>query len=80
MDLPFVNQVDTREVYNQTIDSIRSRLPRCPNANVDLFDRINGIISKIKTLHNNPVEQIKSMEANLPYLSWLNYQLKRLVA
>nr|DAX15949.1 MAG TPA: divalent ion tolerance protein [Caudoviricetes sp.] len=80
MDLPFVNQVNTIEVYNQTIDNIKSRLPRCPNATIDLFDRVNGIINKIKTFKDKPIDQIKIIEDNLPYLSWLNYQLKRLVA
>lgn len=79
MDLPFGNP-DLRTMYEETMSSIKHRLPRCPNAGADLEDRINTVSKEINSLANNTVEQTKLIEDNLYWLSKLNYQLKRLVA
>ena len=79
MDLPFGNP-DLRTMYEETMSSIKRRLPRCLNAGVDLEDRINTVSKEVNSLANNTAEQTKLIEDNLYWLSKLNYQLKRLVA
>ena len=79
MELPFGNP-DLRTMYEETMSSIKRRLPRCPNAGADLEDRINTVSKEVNSLANNTVEQTKLIEDNLYWLSKLNYQLKRLVA
>lgn len=79
MDMPF-GTPSTRTMYEETMSSIKTRLPKCVNAGVDLFNRINFISNTVDKLKYSPVEQNKFIEDNLYYLSRLNYQLKRLVA
>lgn len=78
MDSPFSNP-DLRTVYEETMSSIKQRLPRHPGSNAELFNRINGIFTNVNRLVDNPIKQIQYIEDNLYYLTRLNYQLKRLV-
>ena len=79
MDLPFMN-VDLRTMYEETMASIKARLPKCANASVDISNRIDEVINKVTSLKNDSSKQMKYIEDNLYWLSKLNYQLKRLVA
>lgn len=79
MDLPFM-ETDLRTMYEETMASIKARLPKCANASVDISNRIDEVINKVKSLKDDSSKQVKYIEDNLYWLSKLNYRLKRLVA
>ena len=79
MDLPFI-ETDLRTMYEETMASIKAKLPKCINASVDISNRIDEVVNKVKSLKNDSSKQMKYIEDNLYWLSKLNYQLKRLVA
>lgn len=79
MELPFM-ETDLHTLYEETMSSIRARLPKCVNASVDISNRIDEVVNKVKSLKYDSSKQMKYIEDNLYWLSKLNYQLKRLVA
>lgn len=79
MELPFGNP-DIRTMYEEIMASIKARLPKCANTSVDISNRIDEVVNKVKSLKDDSSKQTKYIQDNLYWLSKLNYQLKQLVA